>query len=276
MLAVSIASALPALASDAETSAGGPPRVLASDTGAAVNPIPFWGRVECEDPSRHEVVSSGGDFHPTATGESQGNSSYRRVRVLDGDDFYGERCELGLNWRTGPTAFYREGRRRITAISLRVPAAQVKNPNWQVVMQMKQAQPSPNGGGSPALELQVLDGRWRLNRSGGTGLTVDSRKLWSWPAEANTWTRFVFDIRYSRSARKGKIRVLADVNGDGDYSDATEHWRKRKTFTLKRRLHGRGSVPSHLRAGIYHNPAIDCPGPEGCQVDIDNVQVLAP
>ena len=70
--------------------------------------------------------------------------------------------------------------------------------------------------------------------------------------------------------------MIADVNGDGDYLDPTETRRKRKTFTLKRRPHHRGSVPSHLRAGIYHNPKIDCPPPSGCQIDVDNVQVLAP
>ena len=277
-LAVSIAGALPALARDAETAASGSPRLLASDTAAGADPIPFWGQVECEQGSRHELVSGGGDTHPTATGEPQGNSSFRRIRVLDGDDFWGERCELGDNWASGPTAFYREGRRRITAISLRLPPGFPVNAHtWQVVMQMKEAQPSANGGGSPALELQVFNGQWRLNQSGSTGLTSDSRKIWTWPARTGVWTRFSFDIRYSRSPRKGRIKVIADLNGDGDYLDAREGKRKRKTFTLKRQLHRRSaSVPSHLRAGIYHDPAIDCPPPAGCQIDIDNVQVLAP
>ena len=277
VLALLIAAAVPALAQDAG-SAGSrwSPRVLASDVGLDPNPLPFWGRIECEDPSRHELIPTGGDLHPTARGTPQGNTSFRRVRVLDGDDFYGERCELGLNWASGPTAFYREGRRRITSLSLRAPPALVNTRDWQVVMQMKQAQPSANGGGSPALELQLLQGQWRLNRSGTNGLTVDSDKLWTWPARGGVWTRFRFDVNYSRSARKGKIRVIADVNGDGDYLDPTETRRKRKTFTLKRRPHHRGSVPSHLRAGIYHNPEIECPPPSGCQIDVDNVQVLAP
>ena len=38
--------------------------------------------------------------------------------MLDGDDFSGERCELGENdWRDGPTAFYREGEHRMTYVS---------------------------------------------------------------------------------------------------------------------------------------------------------------
>ena len=35
-------------------------------------------------------------------------------------------------------------------------------------------------------------------------------------------------------------------------------------------------IPSHLRAGIYHDPLIPCPSPTGCSVDIDNVQVIRP
>ena len=122
VLGLLIAAAVPALAQDAGSAGSrGSPRLLASDVGLNPNPLPFWGRIECEDPSRHELIPTGGDLHPTATGTPQGNTSFRRLRVLDGDDFYGERCELGLNWATGPTAFYREGRRRITALSLRAP-----------------------------------------------------------------------------------------------------------------------------------------------------------
>ncbi len=36
------------------------------------------------------------------------------------------------------------------------------------------------------------------------------------------------------------------------------------------------SIPSHLRVGIYHNPAIACPPPSGCSTQVDNVQVVRP
>jgi hypothetical protein len=35
-------------------------------------------------------------------------------------------------------------------------------------------------------------------------------------------------------------------------------------------------IPSHLRAGLYHNANIPCPAPSGCSIDIDNVQVVKP
>jgi hypothetical protein len=261
----------------------GEPRLLASDTGVAPNPVPFWGAIECQNPGRHLLVPVGGDVHPTLTGEPQGNLSYRRMTVMDGDDFYGERCELGLNNRHGPTAFYREGRRRTTAISLRLePTLPIDTTHFQVVTQMKQTQPSPAGGGSPMFELQVFMGRWKLIQSRRRGLTSDSRELWSAPAQTGVWTRFWFDIRYSRRPKKGFVQVSADLNGDNDSADPGERSARIRTFTLKTEIRGGApdglpagrSIPSHLRAGIYHDPAISCPPPLGCQLDVDNVQVM--
>ncbi len=265
---------------------GGPPKVIASDTAAVANPVPFWGQIECKNASRHELIEQGGDPHPTTTGAPQGNDAFRRVRVLDGDDFYGERCELGDNNRKGPTAFYREGRRRVTSISLRLPSPgfPLNAFTWQTVMQMKQAAPSANSGGSPMIELGAFDGRWRLSKSTSTGFTIDSRKLWTARATPGVWTRFAFDIRYSRKSRKGFIRLKADLNGDFDYLDPKERSRRIRTHTLKTEIRGGAkdgiragrSIPDHLRTGIYHDPAVPCPPPAGCFIDIDNVQVVAP
>ena len=57
-----------------------------------------------------------------------------------------------------------------------------------------------------------------------------------------------------------------------------------RTDTLKVETAGSGddgvgagaSIPSHLRAGIYHDSAIDCNAPLGCQVDLDNIQIARP
>lgn len=265
--------------------AKGPARILLDDTAATANPVPVWGEIECESGARHQFVGSDGDPHPTLTGAVQGNSAYRRLSVLDGDDFYGERCELGDNNRGAPTAIYREGQRRITALSLRLPPGYpLEIQNWQVVMQMKQATPAANSGGSPVLELQAYLGRWRLNQSNSRRFSDDSHQLWSAPAQIGAWTRFIFDVRYSRHARNGLVRVKADLNGDNDSLDPGERSRRFRTFTLKTEIPGGesdgarpgSSLPSHLRAGIYHDPAISCPAPQGCQVELDNVQVLAP
>jgi hypothetical protein len=112
----------------------------------------------------------------------------------------------------------------------------------------------------------------------------DSRDLWSVPARTNFWTRFAFDVRYSDHKKGGYIRVAVDLNGDGDFADPGELSPGFHTYTLKEEIPGGGAdgikagqpIPSHLRAGIYHNSSIACPPPTGCPVDIDNVQVLRP
>jgi hypothetical protein len=58
-----------------------------------------------------------------------------------------------------------------------------------------------------------------------------------------------------------------------------------RTYTLKREIRGGGrdgiapgkSIPSHLRAGLYHDEGYSCPESSGgCSVDVDNVQVVRP
>jgi hypothetical protein len=262
------------------------PALIFSDTGTAPDPAPLWGKVDCENAARAQQINAGGDTHLTATGAPQGDSAFRRLSVIDGDDVYGERCELGEDYRAeGPTVLYRQGRHRLTALSVRLPSTFPLNVfTWQVVMQMKQTFPAANSSGTPVLELDAYDGRWVLRQSLSRGPVSDSRELWSVPAQANFWTRFVFDVRYSDRKKKGYIRVGVDLNGDGDFADPSELSKGFHTYTLKVETGGGGSdgikagsaIPSHLRAGIYHDTAIPCRGPVGCQVDIDNVQVLRP
>jgi polysaccharide lyase-like protein len=263
--------------------------LIASDTASAPDPIPFWGSADCADATRHQQLVSGGDPHATATGSVQGDSAYRQMTVFDGDDFYGERCELGLNdHRYGPTAFYREGNRRVTYLSARLPDnLQMDRLLWQVVMQMKQTQPSADIG-TPVIELDAYDGRWVLlhSTSNHSDPTFGSEELWSVPAQHNKWTRFAFDVNYSTSASNGSIKVYIDSNADGDFSDAGEASPTFHTYTLKYEpasanppdgaLPPGSPIPSHLRAGPYHSTDYDCPAPTGCSVGIDNVQVVAP
>jgi polysaccharide lyase-like protein len=259
-------------------------RVVFSDAGTNPDPASIWGKVDCANQSRAQQFSSGGDTHLTATGNPPGDSAYRRLTVIDGDDVYGERCELGLDNRKGPTALFRQGRHRITEISIRLPSAfPLSAYTWQDVMQMKEAWPFTNSSGSPVLELDAYNGRWVLGHSDSAGETPNSRGLWSAPARANFWTRFAFDVRYSDN-KKGYIRVGADLNGDGDFADPGELSPGFHTHTLKREVAGGEpdglkpgqAIPSHLRAGVYHDPMIQCPAPTGCPIDIDNVQVVRP
>ena len=258
-------------------------RVLFDDTARSADPEPIWGSIDCQSADRQRRVESGGDTHPTATGAVQGDDAYRELTVRDGDDFFGERCELGHNdHRDSPTAIFREGDRRVTFASYRLPQGYpLASERWQVVMQIKQSAPSANSGGTPVLELEAKRGRWRLLQSNSPGQSSASRELWSAPAEIGTWTRFAFDAVFSKKKGKGQIRAYVDLNGDVDAADPGERSPRFETYTLKKETSGGGDdgiapgkpIPSHLRAGIYHDPEIDC-GANTCAVDVDNVQVV--
>jgi hypothetical protein len=250
---------------------------VAGDTGASSSPIPFWGSIQCANESRYSYGTSGGDPDPTAYGTPQGNESFRRMTVFDGDEFSGERCELGLNSTSGPTAFYHEGEQRVTYYSERLPSNfPLSTTHWQTVMQMKQAQPSHDNGGGVAIEMEARGNRWVASALW--------HEIFSFPAKAETWTRFAWDVYYSKDPEKGWIQISADLNGDGDFNDPGERSPVIHTATMATEIAGYPKdgitpgtgIPSHLRMGIYHDPAIPCPAPAGCSVDVDNVQVLSP
>ncbi|MGH2980769.1 MAG: heparin lyase I family protein, partial [Solirubrobacterales bacterium] len=241
-------------------------RLVASDTAERADARPFWGKVECgtlanPDLSRQRLVGSGGDAHPSATGAAQGDSSFRHLTLLDGDDYYDERCELGANdHESGPTAFYREGQRRATFVSMRLPQNfPLEAEDWQTVLQMKQAQPSDGGGGVPILYMGASEDEWTIDSFNGVYA--------SFPAQRGVWTRFAFDVYYSQDPNRGWLQVSVDLNGDGDFDDAGERTPVIRTNTLKTETAGDSSdglapgdpIPSHLRTGIYHKDTIPCP-----------------
>lgn len=254
-------------------------KALFEDSAATPDPSPLWGSIDCEERSRHEFVDEGGDLEPDAQLRYPGNQAFRRLTLIDGDDYYGARCELGRNdHRDSPVALYREGQRRLTFMSLRLaPGFPLESESWQVVMQMKQSQPSANGEGVPMLALHAIDGRWVLHH-------IARAPIWSAPARIGVWTRFAFDVSYSRKPTVGAVKVYADVNGDGDATDQGEESPRVHARTLRRERKGTfpdgirpgRSIPSHLRVGIYQDPAIGCPRPSGCSIDLDNVGVYEP
>jgi polysaccharide lyase-like protein len=255
---------------------------VASDTASNPDPNPFWGETDCADSSRQTVPGSGGDTHPTGLGASQGNNSYRQLTAMDGDNVWGERCEIGKNDnRNGPTVFYYQGMRRVTYASLRLPSNFPLDSNsWQVVLQMKQTEPSDVGGSYPALALDAYQGQWYFMQANQG--SNDKGLVWQAPAQLNKWTRFAFDVTYSTDPNVGSVRIYADLNNDGDFSDSGETSSLMHMSTLQPEMPGSTAdgyntgdpVPSHLRTGLYHDSSIPCPPPSGCSTQVDNVQVI--
>lgn len=233
-----------------------------------------WGSVDCATAARVRTAA-GGRPAPGPEGSERSARAFRHLKVVDGDNFYGERCELGLNdHRYSPVALYHEGERLLTFVSIRLPRRfPLGRTDWQTVLQMKQAQPSAAGGGPPVLELEARHGKWLL--------VNDWDGIWSARARKGVWTRFAFDVRYSQDPDVGTVRVFVDRNGDGDALDNRERSRVIHRATLRRESDGGSptdgiapgqSIPSHLRVGIYHDPVYRCEGNQ-CSIGIDSVGV---
>jgi Polysaccharide lyase len=258
-----------------------PGAVLFLDDGGPPGAKVVWGTVDCASKARVRTAAGGGDPALRGDGTAQSSPGFRRLRVLDGDDYFGERCELGENWRpTTPMPQYTDGARELTYFSLKLAKNfPIERPTWQSVMQMKQSQPFDAFDDRPALTLQVYDGRWRLR----TGLRpVSDSQVWSVPAATGRWVRFAFDVTYSADPDVGSVRVAVDLNGDGDFRDRREVSGLLRMATLKREgpgtsedgLEDGDAIPSHLRLGVYHDSAYRCHGSR-CSIGVDNVGIYA-
>lgn len=249
----------------------------------------LWGSVDCASAIRVVRRGTGGDPESRPDLRPQGSDGFRRLRVADGDNYYGERCELGWNdWQYSPVALYHEGERLFTFLSYRLPDRFPLNRKaWQVVMQMKQTEPTDGGGfPTPVLALHAFDHRWRLYHTGAGnrhGADRQDQEIWSAPARTDTWVRFAFDVTYSQNPHVGSVRIYVDKNGDGDALDRGERSREFHLQTLAREQPGTdadglvagASIPSHLRVGLYHDPKYHCVR-NRCSLAIDNVGVYTP
>ena len=252
------------------------------DTASDPDAAALWGSIDCQRSTRHQLISTGGDPHLRGDREPQADDSYRRLRVREDDQRYSQRCELGRNdHRSSPVALYREGDQLITYLSLRLPPGfKLNTRGFQVLMQMKQTQPSAAGGGPPRLAIEVSEGRWLLRHHGPASTELDDQTVWSAPARVNVWTRFAIEASYSPDPATGSVRIRADLNGDGDARDPNERSDVARVQTLRREDAGGGedgippgaAIPSHLRVGLYQHSGSTCPR-KGCFVHVDNVGV---
>jgi hypothetical protein len=239
-------------------------QILRQDNASNPDPMPLWNAIDAQDPSRHQQFSTGG---PTG-------GPFRRMTVLDGDNYWGERAELGYNSRLnglgapwGTFFLYNRGDRRVTQFQMRLPTDfPINTTSWQVVTQMKQTGPSANSGGTPVLALEARNGRWVLTQSDSAGASSNTHELWSTPANLGVWTPISLDVTYSPNPAVGKVQITVGGIQSPTFNTYTE---KYEISPGSQGLLPGDAIPSHLRMGLYHDPALP-----GSHVDFTDVKVL--
>lgn len=230
--------------------------LLRTDPMTNPDPVPLWGQLQAVSSSRYQQFDTGGPKNSPA---------FRRLTVQDGDDFFGERTELGANESRfglgGPDGtfyLYQQGTTRTTKWFMRLPTSfPINTSDWQVVQQMKQTQPyvASSPPSSPILSVEARDGRWNLMTNGNV--------LWAGPtARLGKWIKFLETVTYSST--NGSVQITIDGVASPTFNVQTLAY-----ATQAGDGYNVGDpIPSHLRIGIYHNPVI-----AGTHVDIADVEV---
>src|SRR5438552_3399231 len=144
-------------------------------------------KARCADTSRVKQVSS-----PVA----QGSHAYL-LTLHDGDQSWGERCELGMGNPTGPGfPLFHEGDDRWMSFQVYLPSDYpINTPNWNVIFQIHQQ----GDGGCPPIALHVEDGQFKLFNSSSPNYVLDTNEKWHAPAHANMWAKFTLHMKFSGS-----------------------------------------------------------------------------
>jgi hypothetical protein len=242
-----------------------PGTLLRQDPATDPDPLALWTSIDAASDSRHQHFASGGPS----------GGAFRRMTVDDGDDFWGERAELGYNSRLnglgppyGTFFLYNTDDRRVTEFWMRLPNDfPIKSPKWQVVMQMKQTGPHANDGGTPVLALEAREGKWVLTQSDSPGYAPATHELWSTPATLGKWTYISLDVTYSPNPKRGKVQVTVGEVASPTFTTFTQ---KHEMAPGSEGLNPGDPIPSHLRMGIYHDPSLP-----GTHVDLTDVRISA-
>jgi Polysaccharide lyase/Divergent InlB B-repeat domain len=236
--------------------------LLRSDPMTNPDPEPLWGNIECGNDSRVSYSSSGGP----------NGLPYRTTTVLDGDDFYGERCEIGRNERrygyssagdeSGTFMLYNPGDHKVTSYWMRLPADfPINTNNWQVVMQMKQAQPNLENISSPILALEARQGQLEFR---GPKDESSSAPYFAAPVTPGQWIHISYDIVYSSNPAVGTAVVTLGNQTSGVIHVATLATQVGNNSGLS----DGQAIPGHLRLGPYHDASLP-----STHVDFSDVRV---
>jgi polysaccharide lyase-like protein/predicted xylan-binding protein with Ca-dependent carbohydrate-binding module len=228
-----------------------------------------WVGYSCQDRSRFSQVTS-----PVA----QGDRAYR-IEVRDGDDSYGERCELEngntSESRLHENLLFHRGQEAWIAFQTYLPAdfsfaadgAPVSFPgDGGLLMQLKQL----GSCGTPALGIVSGKAMFAMRNSAGNSCESGSmRSLWTVPMVLGRWVRWLVNVKFSTDPETGYTATWYDPDGLGlrpilprlDLGKPVEGNRI-YTHTQKSPTdHPSPACPasddcSHARIGIYRDPDV--------------------
>lgn len=197
-----------------------------------------WANYSCQDGSRVQEVTS-----PTA----EGQRAYR-IELRDGDNSYGERCELGMgNPTRNGFPLFQAGDERWISFQVYLPDDYpIDARSWNVFYQQKQL----GSMGTPVISMEVQRGRFILMNANNNGVSGDTVEKWSGPATRNRWIRFTVHTKFSPDPTVGSIELYGDLDGQGMKLLMPEI----HTWTMKQ--DGGIPVPVHARIGMYRDPSI--------------------
>jgi hypothetical protein len=198
-----------------------------------------WASWSCADASRVQEVTS------PAT---QGRKAYE-LTVHDGDNSWGERCELGQG-NPGRNGFpqFTSGDDVWMSFSVYLPDNYpINTHDWNVMFQIHQI----GDGGCPPIALSVQDGEFKLFNSSRRTYVLNTVEKWNGPAQRNRWTKFTIHLMNSPDDDKGFVELYSDLGGQG----MEQVMPRTYMHTMTARSDGSAMI-NHARVGIYRNPAI--------------------
>ncbi|MEA2459175.1 MAG: hypothetical protein QOC95_2147 [Thermoleophilaceae bacterium] len=209
-------------------------------TAAAERPLlEEWANFSCADSSRINRVES-----PSA----QGRYAYR-VDLHDGDDSFGERCEMAMGspTRAGFPVFA-PGDENWIAYQVYLPSGFPSDGDkYNEITQFKQV----NDLCAPALSLHVEQGKLQLFHSADNRGSCGGRSVWAAPVAYGRWIKLLFHIGWSSDPSTGFVEVFGDIDGGG----LAQLMPRTPMFTMKMDSQGR-TMPVDARLGIYRDSAI--------------------
>jgi hypothetical protein len=228
-----------------------------------------WVSFSCEDRSR---------FSQVTTSAAQGRRAYR-IEVRDGDDSYGERCELDNGnteaRRLHHQVLFHEGQEAWVAFQTFLPlnfsfaaaGAPVSfKDDGGLIMQIKQL----GSCGTPALGIVSSRTVFALRNSAASHCeSGPMQSLWRVPMVLGRWVKWLQHIRFSTDPRVGFIASWYDPDGLGLRAipptlDLGHRVIGNRIYTHTQKAptgHPEPACPaddvcSHARIGIYRDPDV--------------------